>query len=817
VNKAFGIWGTLPRAFPYLRPYRKQVFLSILSTFAAAALALAEPWPLAIMVDSVLGDRKPSGLIQGIFGESPNTYTLLVTAALAGFSLTLFTHGLGVLTDWVNAKTEQGMALDLRSDLFDHSQRLSLTFHDARLTGQLMQQINMQAAAIGAIVVAFPPILQAALTLVGMLAVAALIDWQVAVVSLVAVPFIWYSLGLYGTKIVPRLQRVQALEWQSLSIVHEAMSMLRVIVSFGRERHEFRRFRSQGETAVDERVKLTVRQTLFSLGVTAATALGTSIVLGFGAWHVLQGKISLGELLVLIAYVAAIYQPLEEISTTIGELNDQFVQFNSSLDLLDVKKEVDDAPDAIDLGRSSGRVAFEDVHFAYKGRTDTLKGVSFATQPGQRVAIVGPTGAGKTTLTNLVIRFYDPQSGRILIDGVDIRKLKLKSLRDQIGLVLQEPLLFSGTIAENIRYGRLDATQEEIVAAAKAANAHDFIEALPEGYGTELGERGAQLSGGERQRVSVARAFIRDAPILILDEPTSSIDSKTESVILDVLDELMEGRTSFMIAHRLSTIRDADLILVMSDGQMVEQGTHEELVAQAGIYHQLHDAQTRQRRRRAREGALTAATDGAAAGEGWPDARFGDSGDGLAKTVAAPANGDLPEGRDADPRAVEARAAGDFDVHPATAPPPEAEIPAETRQEALAAGDFDALVARTGSSAPAVEEMTAATRADPSPPVAPPAPPAPVGAGWRELLIAGLTRARRHARAQLSSGRSRRSPSDQSNAPPQVVEAGLRRARRYVRTRLSSKQARPPARAHEPPEQTEATRRAESGDEGSDG
>lgn len=814
MNKVFGLWTTLPRAFPYLRPYRKYAFLSILSTFAAAALALAEPWPLAIMVDSVLGDRKPPGLLRGILGEDPGTYKLLVIAVLAGFSLTLFTHGIGVLTDWVNARTEQGMALDLRSDLFDHSQGLSLTFHDSRMTGQLMQQINMQASALGAIVVAFPPILQAALTLVGMLVVAALIDWQVALVSLIAVPFIWYSLGLYGTKIVPRLQRVQALEWQSLSIVHEAMAMLRVIVSFGREKHEFRRFRSQGETAVDERVKLTVRQTLFSLGVTAATAFGTSVVLGFGAWHVLQGKITVGELLVLIAYVAAIYQPLEEISTTIGELNERFVQFNSSLDLLDKEKEVDEAPDAVDIGRSSGNAVFEDVHFAYKGRADTLKGVSFAAKPGQRVAIVGPTGAGKTTLTNLLIRFYDPQAGRILIDGTDIRKLKLKSLRDQISVVLQEPLLFSGTIADNIRYGRLDATMEEIVAAAKAANAHDFIESLPDGYETELGERGAQLSGGERQRVSVARAFIRDAPILILDEPTSSIDSKTESVILGVLDVLMEARTSFMIAHRLSTVRDADLILVMSDGQIVEQGTHEELVELDGIYQQLHHAQTRQRRRRTREGILTSATDGEAAGDGWQGVRLDDGGDSLAETVGPPVNGNLAAGSEADPRAVEALAAGDFDAHPATAPPHEPAVPAETREEALAAGDFDAVAAGSGSSPPAVEEMTAAKDPALSPPptTVPPPSEAPVVIGWRGALTMGLTRAGRHARARLSGGRLRRYPSDQANSPPQPFQAGLGRGRRYVRTRLLAQKPPPPAQPHPPPQSSEASGVPESGD-----
>jgi ABC-type multidrug transport system fused ATPase/permease subunit len=243
-------------------------------------------------------------------------------------------------------------------------------------------------------------------------------------------------------------------------------------------------------------------------------------------------------------------------------------------------------------------VAFEDVSFAYQGRTATLTSVSFTIDPGQRVAIVGPTGAGKTTLISLLIRFYDPHSGRITIDGVDIRKLKLASLRDQIAVVLQEPLLFTGSIEENIRYGKLDATHEQVVAAARAAGAHDFIERLPQGYGTELGERGAQLSGGERQRISIARAFVKDAPILILDEPTSSIDSRTEGVILDALEELMEGRTSFMVSHRLSAVRDADQILVVQDGRIAEHGTHDELLGAGGVYRQLHDAQTRERHRR---------------------------------------------------------------------------------------------------------------------------------------------------------------------------------------------------------------------------
>jgi ABC-type multidrug transport system fused ATPase/permease subunit len=313
---------------------------------------------------------------------------------------------------------------------------------------------------------------------------------------------------------------------------------------------------------------------------------------------VIQGKISLGELIVLITYMGSVYEPLEQISTTVGMIHEQLVAFSSSVRLLDTDPEVVEREDAVELGRAEGRVTARGVNFAYPGRRETLADIGFEANPGEHVAIVGHTGAGKSTLMSLLVRFYDPSGGRIEIDGVDLRDLKLQSLRDQISVVLQEPLLFSGTIRENIRYGRLEATQEQIEDAARAANAHDFIANLPEGYETELGEGGAHISGGERQRICVARAFLRDAPILILDEPTSSIDSRTEGVILDALDELMVGRTSFIVAHRLSTVRHADQILVLSGGRIVERGTHEELLETGSVYQQLHAAQTRERRRR---------------------------------------------------------------------------------------------------------------------------------------------------------------------------------------------------------------------------
>jgi ABC-type multidrug transport system fused ATPase/permease subunit len=447
-----------------------------------------------------------------------------------------------------------------------------------------------------------PALVESFLMLIGMFVITYLIDWQLALLALAVVPILYLSVGYYVKHIQEPLLKVKGMEGKALALIHEAMAMLRVIVSFGRQDFEHRRWRDQAKRAVDGRVNITVRQTLFSMVVDTTTAGGTFLVLGFGVYHVLHGRITPGQLLVIMAYLAKIYHPLETISNTVGSLQDTFVNLKICYGMiLDVRPSITDAPDAVAVDRVRGELAFQGVHFNYEGREGTLKDINFEAQAGQIIAIVGPTGAGKTTLISLLPRLYDYQQGNILLDGQDIRKLTLKSLREQVSIVLQEPLLFSGSIAENIRYGRLDASMDEIMEAARAANAHDFIMALPEQYETELGERGTHLSGGERQRISVARAFLKDAPVLILDEPTSSIDSKTEAVILDALDQLMKGRTTLMIAHRLSTIRNADRILVLDKGELVEMGTHEELIQHGGLYKQMHDVQARKARRRSRQ------------------------------------------------------------------------------------------------------------------------------------------------------------------------------------------------------------------------
>ncbi|HMB93251.1 MAG TPA: ABC transporter ATP-binding protein [Rhodothermales bacterium] len=585
----------LIRVFPYLRPYWKLAVLSIVFTILVAFVGLLAPWPLKIVIDHVLESQPLPDFLAPLLGWAPDgSIKLLIFAVVAGLLITFFQHGISVAISYINTRIEQGMVLDVRSALFQHTQRLSLAFHDRRRTGKLIFAINNQGGSAAGLIMALQPLAQSLLTLIGMFWIAYKIDAKLTLLALSVVPFLYYSVGYYANHIVPQLQRVKGLEIDSLSIVHEAFTMLRVIVAFGREDHEHSRFRKQGQKAVDARVKLTVKQTLFSLGVNMATAAGTALVLGYGAYRAMQGLVTPGELLVFLAYIAAIYKPLESIFYTFNSIQEHAVHLESIFKLLDRHPEIKDASDAVPVTQCKGQITFENVNFSYAKRKHTLRRISFDAQPGQKIGIVGQTGAGKTTLISLIPRFYDVHRGRILLDGVDISTLKLKSLREQISIVLQEPLLFAGSIADNIRYGRLDATMDEIIEAAKAANAHDFIMSLPKQYDTVLGETGSQVSGGERQRISVARAFLKDAPILILDEPTSSIDSKTESVILDALDRLMIGRTTFMIAHRLSTLRNPDLLLVLKDGIIMEQGTHAALIERNGVYKELCEAQSMQ-------------------------------------------------------------------------------------------------------------------------------------------------------------------------------------------------------------------------------
>jgi ATP-binding cassette subfamily B protein len=595
-------WRYIGVVLPYLGGHKRLVSASFFLMLISAVFALADPLPLALLIDDVLGKNQPPTFISQYFGTDRST--LIAVAVGAGFLVILVNHLLAVLSEYVNTRLDQTVALDFRSHLFGHCQELSQAFHDETSTGDFMYRINYEAKAVGQLCVAIPPLIQSFLTLAGMLWVALHIDRTLALLSLTVVPFIYYSTEFYGNRIEPRLVKVRGLESLSLTMVNEAMAMLRVVVAFNRQRYEHRLFRAQGQTAVKARVRITVMQTVFSLVVSCVTAAGVALVLGVGAHDVLNGRITAGELLVILYYIQSIYKPLETISHTMGSFQEMLIGIRYAKQLLDTAPEVKDRPGARSIGAARGHLQFVRVSFAYRGRADALKSLTFEIMPGQVAAIVGPTGAGKSTLVSMVPRFIDPREGQILLDGVDLRDITLSSLRDQVAFVQQEPLLFSRSILDNIRYGRLDATDDEVIEAARAANAHDFIARLPGGYETRLGERGSRISGGERQRIAVARAFLKDAPILVLDEPTSSIDSRTEAVILDALDRLMEGRTTLIVAHRLSTVRSAHRIIVLSDGEIAEQGTHDELLAGRELYAQLHDLQSGVRTT-ARERTLT--------------------------------------------------------------------------------------------------------------------------------------------------------------------------------------------------------------------
>ena len=582
-------WKYFAVTFPYLRKRKGLVAAMVILMLVSAVAALAEPWPLALLVNAVLGTQKPPAAVAALVGTSRTD--LLVFAVVAGFAVVLLVQVLAVLSEYVTTKLDQNVALDFRSDLYAHCQQLSQGFHDDTTTGDSMYRINFEAKAVGQMSVALPPLAQSVLTVIGMFCIVYFIDSTLALISLVIVPFIYYSTSYYGRNIEPRLIHVRNLESKSLTIVNETFTMLKVICAFNRQGHEHQQFRQQGQEAVDARVDITVRQTLFSLAVALSTAAGVALILAFGALGVLHHHLNVGELLVVLAYVHSIYQPLETISSTMASFQESLIGIRFARELLEVEPDVADLPGAEPLSRARGDIELRGVGYTYHGRHPALHSVSLCVGAGEVLGIVGPTGAGKSTLVSLLPRFLDPSEGTVLLDGHDLRTLTVDSVRDQVSLVQQEPLLFPRSIADNIRYGRLDASEDEVEAAARAANAHEFIAALPQGYATKLGERGTKISGGERQRVTIARAFLKDAPILILDEPTSSVDSRTEAVILEALERLMQGRTTIIVAHRLSTLRHADRIVVINAGEVVEQGTHESLVADDGLYAALHALQ----------------------------------------------------------------------------------------------------------------------------------------------------------------------------------------------------------------------------------
>ena len=559
--------GVISRAARDARPYWLHLAGLLAVSLLAAPLALLIPVPLKIAVDSVLGSQPVPGALDAIL---PSAVTASDTALLVALGL------LFVLIAVLNQLQEMGslvlgtytgerLLAIFRARLFRHVQRLSFTYHDSRGVTDSAYRIQYDASNLRDIVDSLFPLISSAATFAAMLYVVAKIDWTLALVAIAVSPIIAFAARIYGRRLRASWRDAHQLESKGLSVIQESLAALRVVAAFGGERREERRFAHSAEHGLRARVRLAVLEGRFALIAGVSTALGTAAALIVGIRAVQTGAITLGDLLLVMSYLALLYQPLESVGRKIADLQEAVTGLERAYALLDQNPDVVERPGARPLARTAGNIVFDRVTFGHAENPPVIEDVSFDVPIGSFVGLVGRTGAGKTSLAGLLPRFYDARSGRVLLDGIDVRDYRLGDLRRQFAVVLQEPVLFSTTIAENIRYARPHARPDEVVAAARAANAHSFVAALPDRYDTVVGERGMRLSGGERQRISLARAFLRDAPVLILDEPTSAVDLATERAISEALDRLVQGRTTFLITHRYSMLEGVDQILQVED------------------------------------------------------------------------------------------------------------------------------------------------------------------------------------------------------------------------------------------------------------
>ena len=555
--------------------------LSVLSL----PLTLLYPLPLKIVVDSVLGTQPlPAWLVKTVpMLQARGTALEAAIAVLLGIALLVSAQGL--FAWWLQTYTGEKLVWDFRARLLNHTQRLPLVFHDRYGATDSVYRIQHDAPSIQYVTIqGLVPLMTAVITLVGMIVVTARIDFLLSLVALAITPVL-FLLSLGCSRIVRlRSQTIKDLDSSALAVIQEVIGSIRVIKAFGQENREQDRFVRRSAIRMSQQVRLSIQQALFNVTIGLTIAIGTAGALYIGVRHVRAGTLTIGSLLMIMAYIAQVYQPLQVFTGKATDLQVWLASLERAFMLLDQSPEIAERQGARTLPLARGDFEFRNVTFVYEESGRGLHDVSFTIPAGTRVGVVGATGAGKTTLLNLLMRFYDPTAGDVLLDGIDIREYRIRDLRKQFAVVLQEPVLFASNIAENIAYGKPDASDDEIISAAKAAASHDFILNLPEGYETQVGERGSRLSGGERQRISLARAFLRNSPILILDEPTSSVDVKTEAAIMEATERLMSGRTTFMIAHRLSTLKSCDLVLVLDQGRIVEikESTPEAWVRAAG-------------------------------------------------------------------------------------------------------------------------------------------------------------------------------------------------------------------------------------------
>jgi ATP-binding cassette subfamily B protein/subfamily B ATP-binding cassette protein MsbA len=566
-----------------------MAFLAVIA-LTQIMLGLLSPWPLKIVVDNVLGGQPlPPHLaekVRALAGDS--RVGLLLATVAAGLLLQLVSQVVSMANTQVQVDTGQRMVYSLRAQLLAHLQALALRHHIAARTADSVYRLEADAYCVHDLVMSgVLPLLTSVLTLVAMFVVLLNVNVVLALLSLTVVPFLFVSLRYYSRRMIDRAEHVKQLESKLVERLYEILSSIKVVKSFAREPHELERFSNSGADTMTARLRYTWQESVFTLLVSAITMTGTALVLAVGGSLVLRGDITVGELLVAMAYLASVYGPLASIAHTTGLLQNAVASARRVREIFSLVPEAHDAHTAVEAPASACEIRFEHVSFSYSDDRPILDDVSFVARPGEMVALVGLTGAGKSTLVSLIPRFFEPTRGRVLIDGIDIRQYRLRSLRERIAIVLQDAVLFGSTIGENIRYGRLDASDAEVEQAARAAHAHEFVKRLRQGYETPIAEAGASLSGGERQRLSIARALLKDAPILILDEPTSALDALSEGAVFAALRRLKSGRTTLVIAHRLSTVCDADRILLLHEGRVVAQGTHSQLLTSSELYRRM--------------------------------------------------------------------------------------------------------------------------------------------------------------------------------------------------------------------------------------
>ncbi|HWY51745.1 MAG TPA: ABC transporter ATP-binding protein [Chthoniobacterales bacterium] len=567
------------RVFRYYRPFLPQTIAGLLLSLIGIGLNLLKPWPFKIIVDDFLRPNpNPPG----------DAHTWIPLLCLALVVIQFLWGVINWATNYILVKVGLQTLLKLRTDLYAYLQSLSLKYHDLRRSSDLSFRVAYDSQSIQTIYnKGFTGIFGSVVTLIGTFAIMVQLDWQLTLLSLGIVPLIILAIYFFAHRIRHQSTFIQEQESAVLAQAQEGLSSIRMVHAFGREQFEVMQFHQQAQQSLQANLRLTLTNVNSALVISTLMVFGTAAMYYVGTLHVLAGTLTLGTLLVFSAYLLMLYQPLESITYTAWAMEGATAGAKRCFEVLDREDDVVDSPNAIAIDSAKGAIGFQNVSFGYAQDRQVLHDVDLRIEPNQMIAIVGGTGAGKSTLLSLVPRFYDPTSGSVTLDGRDVREIKKQSLRAQIGIVLQDTLLFSTTIRENIAYGRPEATDDEIIDAAKRAQADEFIRQLPNGYASTVGERGQQLSVGQRQRIGIARAFLKNAPILLLDEPTSALDPTTEAAIMETIKDLMRGRTTLIATHRLATIHDVDRIVVVEHGRMVEQGRGTELLARGGVYAKL--------------------------------------------------------------------------------------------------------------------------------------------------------------------------------------------------------------------------------------